>query len=184
MVGLSWICERSPISIHSLSPRSTAPHHTLTSDLSRTRPITTAVSAIQYCPSAGNSGETPASSKIGIMALLTGIDTCHAETGLGSRRPSGEQPFERLDRQFHDGAEQHAPEARRHRRQHDVFEPTPLHALSAQGAAHDDERGGKRQKWNREGRRRRSAAEQAKRGRPMGQKLIKDRNTPGNTNAD
>ena len=28
-VALSWICERSPSSIHSLSPRATAPNHTL-----------------------------------------------------------------------------------------------------------------------------------------------------------
>jgi hypothetical protein len=46
-VVLSWICERSPSSIHSLSPRSTAPNQTLASVPSRTRPITTAVSAIQ-----------------------------------------------------------------------------------------------------------------------------------------
>ena len=32
-VELSWICERSPISIHSLSPRSTAPNQTLASAL-------------------------------------------------------------------------------------------------------------------------------------------------------
>ena len=30
-VALSWICERSPSSIHSLSPRSTAPNQTLAS---------------------------------------------------------------------------------------------------------------------------------------------------------
>ncbi len=30
-VELSWICERSPSSIHSLSPRSTAPNQTLAS---------------------------------------------------------------------------------------------------------------------------------------------------------
>ena len=46
-VALSWICERSPSSIHSLSPRSTEPNQTLASVLSRTRPITVAVSAIQ-----------------------------------------------------------------------------------------------------------------------------------------
>ena len=32
-VALSWICERSPSSIHSLSPRSTAPNQTLLSVL-------------------------------------------------------------------------------------------------------------------------------------------------------
>jgi len=44
-VELSWICEPSPSSIHSLSPRSTAPNQTLASRFSRTRPISTAVSA-------------------------------------------------------------------------------------------------------------------------------------------
>src|SRR5262249_43253062 len=83
-VALSWIWERSPTSIHSLSPRSTAPHHTLASDLRRTRPITTAVSAIQYCPSAGNSGRSPPSSNIGIVALLKG-DPCHVARALASR---------------------------------------------------------------------------------------------------
>src|SRR5216684_1076761 len=83
-VALSWIWERSPTSIHSLSPRNTAPHHTLASDLRRTRPITTAVSAIQYCPSAGNSGRSPASSNIGMVALLK-ADTCHVASALASR---------------------------------------------------------------------------------------------------
>ena len=46
-VALSWICERSPSSIHSLSPRSTEPNQMLASVFSRTRPITVAVSAIQ-----------------------------------------------------------------------------------------------------------------------------------------
>src|ERR1043165_5768115 len=46
-VQLSWMLERSPSSIHSLSPRSTEPHQMLVSCLSRTRPITTALSAIQ-----------------------------------------------------------------------------------------------------------------------------------------
>ena len=61
-VALSWICERSPISIHSLSPRSTAPNQMLEWLFIRTRPISTAVSAIQYLPSAGNSGPCPSSS--------------------------------------------------------------------------------------------------------------------------
>ena len=38
---------RAPISIHSLSPRSTAPYQMLTSEWSRTRPITDALSATQ-----------------------------------------------------------------------------------------------------------------------------------------
>jgi len=46
-VALSWICERSPSSIHSLSPRNTAPNQTLASILSRTLPISVAVGAIQ-----------------------------------------------------------------------------------------------------------------------------------------
>ena len=46
-VALSWICERSPSSIHSLSPRSTAPNQTLAWLFIRTRPISTAVSATQ-----------------------------------------------------------------------------------------------------------------------------------------
>jgi hypothetical protein len=46
-VALSWICDRSPSSIHSLSPRSTALNQTLVSSLSRTLPITVALSAIQ-----------------------------------------------------------------------------------------------------------------------------------------
>jgi hypothetical protein len=61
-VELSWICERSPSSIHSLSPRSTAPNQTLVCRLSRTRPISVAVSATQYSPSPGNSGRCPSSS--------------------------------------------------------------------------------------------------------------------------
>src|SRR5262249_32760555 len=98
-VALSWIWERSPISIHSLSPRRTAPHHTLASDLRRTRPTTTAVSAIQYSPSAGNSGCSPASSNIGIVALLQ-TDTCHVarawargeEVGRYRRQVNERQP--------------------------------------------------------------------------------------------
>ena len=68
-VELSWICERSPSSIHSLSPRSTEPNQTLLSVFKRTRPITLALSAIQQRPSAGNSGACPSSSKIAIPAL-------------------------------------------------------------------------------------------------------------------
>jgi hypothetical protein len=61
-VELSWIWLRSPSSIHSLSPRSTAPNHTLVSASSRTRPMTEADSAIHHRPSAGSSGAWPSSS--------------------------------------------------------------------------------------------------------------------------
>ena len=46
-VALSWICERVPISINSLSPRSTEPYQMLTLVWSLTLPITDAVSATQ-----------------------------------------------------------------------------------------------------------------------------------------
>ena len=46
-VALSWICERSPSSIHSLSPRSTAPNQTLVSSFILIRPISVALGATQ-----------------------------------------------------------------------------------------------------------------------------------------
>ena len=46
-VELSCTLEFSPISIHSLSPRSTAPNHTLAELSKRTLPITVAVSAMK-----------------------------------------------------------------------------------------------------------------------------------------
>ena len=46
-VELSWTLEPSPTSIHSLSPRKTAPNHTLAEFRRRTLPITTAVSAMK-----------------------------------------------------------------------------------------------------------------------------------------
>src|SRR5260370_41047178 len=58
-VELSCTLEFSPISIHSLSPRSTAPNHTLADSCSRTLPITVAVSAIQQLPSAGRRRPLP-----------------------------------------------------------------------------------------------------------------------------
>src|SRR6266853_1531093 len=181
-VALSWIWERSPTSIHSLSPRNTAPHHTLASDLRRTRPITTAVSAIQYCPSAGNSGCWPASSNIGIITLLTGADTCHVAAGLAR---SGEQPSHRLEPHHQDGARHHAPEARRDGGQHDELDPPPLDAMPAQGVAHDDERGRKRQERHcHEGRRPGAAAQQAERGGAMGQELVGGRYHAGNRKAE
>src|SRR6266851_4925154 len=142
-VALSWIWERSPTSIHSLSPRSTAPHHTLASDLRRTRPITTAVSAIQYWPSAGNSGCAPASSNIGIVTLLTEADTCHVRRPLAR---SGEKPLHRFEPHHQNGAGHHAPEARRDGGQCDEFDPSPLDATPAQDVTHDDERRRERQK--------------------------------------
>ena len=48
--------EPSPISTHSLSPRSVEPYQILASRLSRTLPMTIAVSAIQYRLSPGRSG--------------------------------------------------------------------------------------------------------------------------------
>src|SRR5262245_60389271 len=129
-VALSWIWERSPISIHSLSPRSTAPHHTLASDLRRTRPITTAVSAIQYCPSAGKSGRSPASSNIGIIVLLTGADTCHVVRALASRR-LGEKSRHGFEPHHQDRAGHHAPKARHDGGQHNEFEPPPGNASPA-----------------------------------------------------
>ena len=44
-VQLSWMLVRSPISIHSLSPRSTAPNQRLAPALILTLPMTIAVSA-------------------------------------------------------------------------------------------------------------------------------------------
>ena len=44
----SWTLLPRPTVISSLSPRSTAPHHTEASTSSRTLPISTAVGAIQY----------------------------------------------------------------------------------------------------------------------------------------
>src|ERR1700675_3724705 len=174
MVALSWICERSPISIHSLSPRSTAPHHTLASDLSRTRPITTAVSAIQYCASAGNSGCKPASSKIGIRHAprRSGYLPCRGRICEADVR-SGEEPLERLEQHHHHGAGHHAPEARRHGAEHDVLDPAPFDALSPYGVAHDDEwRREGEERHCREGRRSGPAAEQAERGGTIGEHLI------------
>src|SRR5215471_12997512 len=145
-VALSWIWERSPTSIHSLSPRSTAPHHTLASDLRRTRPITTAVSAIQYCSSAGNSGRSPASSNIGMVrSYWSGYLPCRTSVGEPT---SGEKSCHRFEPHHQNRAGHHAPEARHDGRQHDEFKAPACNALPAQGVAHDDERRRERQKWH------------------------------------
>src|SRR5262245_1297138 len=143
-VELSWICERSPSSIHSLSPRSTAPNQTLVSDLSRTRPITLALSAIQQRPSAGSSGACPSSSKIAIHALLLRARPCHGTSRLASAAGAVVLTLaggnaERAQRQHDHRARHQAPAAGDDGRHHHHAEAALLDAGAADGVAHDDE---------------------------------------------
>src|SRR5262249_37424528 len=184
-VELSWICERSPSSIHSLSPRSTAPNQTLVSDFSRTRPITLALSAIQQRPSAGSSGACPSSSKIAMHALpAKRARPCHGVDGLARLRLAGGNA-ERPECHYHHGARHQAPAAGDDGRDHHHAEAAPLDAAAADAVGHDDEgRREPQQRHRREGGGARAAMQQAEARRPRGDQLISARQQAGDGKAD